>query len=74
MTANKTLLTRKYSHVISKLAELEDIEPRAALHKFYKSLTYHEMREGISDMHCRSEAYLAEEVSLEYIEQDPSPL
>ena len=32
---------------------------------FYKSLTYLEMREGIADMHCRSDAYLAEEICLE---------
>jgi len=33
---------------------------------FYQSQTYIEMREGISDMHCRSDIYLAEDIISEY--------
>lgn len=33
---------------------------------FYRSVVYKDMREGISDMHCRSDAYLAQELRDEY--------
>ena len=65
MTANRTLLQRKYTHVINEYAEQYNINIRQAMDIFYKSYTYQEMREGISDMHCRSDAYLAEEIYLE---------
>jgi hypothetical protein len=65
MTANHTLLWRKYAHVVSALAGRKDTGLRQALDVFYKSYTYQEMREGISDMHCRSDEYLAEEIERE---------
>ena len=65
MTANRTLLGRKYAHVITAVADRKNIDLRQALDIFYKSYTYQEMREGISDMHCRSDKYLAEEIDLE---------
>ena len=65
MTANKVLLMRKYAHVISALALRQKIDLRQAMDIFYKSETYHEMREGISDMHCRSDLYLAEQIEME---------
>jgi hypothetical protein len=64
MNANKTLLQLKYRDVVCAIAERENIPLRAALDILYKSSTYIEMREGISDMHCRSDKYLAEEISL----------
>ena len=65
MSANKTLLQHKYAHVVAALAKRQDISLRQALDIFYKSRTYQEMRAGVSDMHCRSDAYLAEEIVLE---------
>ena len=65
MTANRTLLQHKYANVIAELSKVEQISLREALDIFYKSYTYQEMRIGISDMHCRSEGYLAEEIMLE---------
>ena len=65
MSANKTLLIRKYAHVIAAIADDQEISLRQAVDIFYKSETYHEMREGISHMHCRSDQYLAEEIRLE---------
>ena len=65
MTANKTLLWRKYAHVINAVSERHNIDLSQAMNIFYKSYTYQEMREGISDMHCRSEGYLAEEIEME---------
>jgi len=65
MIANRTLLQHKYAHVIAAFSERQGISLREAMDAFYKSETYQEMRVGISDMHCRSEAYLAEEIALE---------
>ena len=62
MTANKTLLQRKYARVISAYAKLKGIDLREALEIFYRSEVYIEMRDAVSDMHCRSDEYLAEEI------------
>ena len=67
MTANPVLLCRKYAHVINALAEHLNIGIRESMHMFYNSQTYQEMRAGISDMHCRSDKYLAEEIALEFV-------
>jgi len=65
MIANKILLWRKYAHVINAISEKQNIDLKQAMDIFYKSYTYQEMREGISDMHCRSDKYLAEEIARE---------
>ena len=62
MKADKTLLQYKYDSVIEALSTLQNIPLRQALDMFYKSQTYIEMREGLSDMHCRSDIYLAEDI------------
>ena len=62
MKADKALLQLKYDSVIEALAALKGISLREALDMFYKSRVYEEMREGISDMHCRSDIYLAEDI------------
>ena len=38
---------------------------------FYHSEVYQLMRDGISDMHCMSDAYLADELEQEYAEKVP---
>jgi hypothetical protein len=38
---------------------------REAFDVYYKSILYTEIRDGISDMHCRSDGYLADELALE---------
>ena len=65
MKADKAVLQLKYDSVIEALSELKGITLRQALDVFYKSKVYLEMRDGISDMHCRSDKYLAEEISME---------
>ena len=65
MTANRTLVGHKCAGVIKAYAELAGIPLREAFDAFYKSNLYTEIREGISDMHCRSDGYLAEELQME---------
>ena len=66
MKANKTILQIKYGSVIETFAKTANIPLRDALDKFYKSPIYMEMRDGISDMHCRSEEYLTEDLIQEF--------
>ena len=65
MKANRTLLQRKYARVIEAFSQRQNISLNEAMDIFYKSETYQEMSNGISDMHCRSDEYLADELALE---------
>jgi len=67
MIANRTLVGHKCASVIKAYAELADIPLREAFDVFYRSKLYLEIRHGISDMHCRSDGYLAEELQLEML-------
>ena len=64
MTANPILLQKKYSRVIECFARQQEI----SLDFFYHSQVYQLIRDGVSDMHCMSDAYLAEELRQEYAE------
>jgi len=66
MKADKILLQCKYFSVINAFALMGNIPLREALDLFYKSEIYKEMRDGVSDMHCRSDKYLAEDLLREY--------
>ena len=66
MNANPILLQKKYVRVVEKFAERADLSLDEALSFFYLSKTYDLMSHGISDMHCMSDLYLAEELRLEY--------
>ena len=65
MIANRTLVGHKCAGVIKVFAELEGIPLRKAFDVFYRSNLYGEIVGGVSDMHCRSDGYLAEELRLE---------
>jgi len=65
MTADRFLLWHKYVRVIQLLSVQTGIPLREALECFYLSATHDEMEHGISDMHCRSDGYLAEELLAE---------
>jgi len=65
MIANRTLIGHKCAHVIAVYAELAGVPLREAFDVFYKSNLYSEIIGGISDMHCRSDGYLAEELQME---------
>jgi len=65
MTADATLLQMKYARIISLLSKKANIDVEKAMEIFYQSNTYMLMSKGISDFHCLSDAYLAEEILLE---------
>lgn len=70
MMANPILLQKKYARVIACFAKQHGISLDEALDLFYRSEVYQLMREGVSDMHCMSDLYLAEELRLEYEERE----
>lgn len=69
MNANPVLLQKKYVRIIENFAEKMEFSLNEALAFFYHSDVYRLMSEGVSDMHCMSDAYLAEELEMEYREQ-----
>ena len=71
MKANRILLQKKYARVIECFAKQQGISLDEALGLFYHSEVYQLMRDGVSDMHCMSDAYLAEELKQEYEEKVP---
>lgn len=56
------ILEAKFSRIISEISEMYHISLDEALEMFYDSDTMRLMEDGIADLHCRSDKYLAEEV------------
>lgn len=71
MIANPILLQKKYSRVIERFAKQQRLSLDAALDFFYHSEVYQLIRDGVSDLHCMSDAYLAEELEQEYADKMP---
>jgi predicted DNA-binding protein YlxM (UPF0122 family) len=69
MTANRHVLNHKLDAVIAEYSQKENIPLRESLDIFYKSDLYLLITNGVSDIHCRSNAYLAEELKLELIQK-----
>lgn len=67
MTANPILLQKKYARVIFRFAERAGLSLDGALDFFYNSMVYTLVSEGVSNMHCMSDEYLAEELEMEYL-------
>ena len=66
MRANPILLQKKYVRIVELFAKRMNISVDKALEIFYHSEVYQLIRDGVSDMHCMSDNYLAEELELEY--------
>ncbi len=72
MQANPTLLQRKYARIIRLVAEHRGLPYEHAFDLFYRSKTFELISEGVADMHCLSDEYLAEEVEREIGSPTPS--
>lgn len=66
MNANPVLLQKKYSRIIEMFAEQAGLTLDEALGFFYHSLLYQLLKDGLSDLHCMSDGYLAEDLKEEY--------
>ncbi len=62
MKANCTLLQIKYAEIIRDFAELSGLSLRDALDFFYHSRERELIRDGVSDLHCMSSLYLAQDL------------
>lgn len=73
MRANATLLHMKYAKVIELFSLKAGISVRDAMDFFYHSTERELIRDGVSDLHCMSDDYLAEnlvEEMEEMVEKD----
>ena len=60
------ILEAKYSRIISEMSQMYHIPLEKAMDMFYNSDTMQLMEDGVADLHCRSDKYLAEEVWREF--------
>ena len=56
------ILEAMFARIISEISKLYNVSLDDAMDMFYNSETMQLMEEGVADLHCRSEKYLAEEV------------
>ncbi|MGL5066493.1 MAG: hypothetical protein ACRC6T_01520 [Sarcina sp.] len=66
MEANKILLQALYKKIILRFSKMTGKSLEESLECFYNSQTYEFISKGISDMHCKGEIYLVDELLLEY--------
>lgn len=66
MTAHPILLQMKYTRVVKLFAEICGLSLGEALDFFYCSKQYLLISRGVSDLHCMSDEYLAENLREEW--------
>lgn len=69
--AKRTLLDAKYARIIQAMSEMHALSLSEAMDIFYSSDTAQLIEEGVADLHCRSDRYLAEEIWREYRQSQP---
>lgn len=69
ITANLILLQKKYVCVIECFVKQQGFSMDVALDFFYHFKTYQLIRDGVSDIHCKSDMYLVVELRQEYTEK-----
>lgn len=63
------ILDAKYQRIIQAICELHQVSLENAADIFYNSETMQLIEDGISDLHCRSDKYLAELIWDEFNEK-----
>ena len=72
MFADKIILQMKYARIVRLFADKLQIKYEDALAFFYDSDTYNLISNGVADMHCLSDEYLADELLMEWKGNNPS--
>lgn len=72
MLADKVVLQMKYARIVRLFADKLQIKYEDALAFFYDSETYKLISNGVADMHCLSDEYLADELLMEWKGNNPS--
>ena len=60
--SRQIILDRKIARIIEAYSVLYSVSLEEAADIYYNSITSQLIEEGIADLHCRSDRYLAEEV------------
>jgi hypothetical protein len=68
--AKTTISSMKYANIIMSMVELYGVTVDEATDMFYNSETFTLIDEGVADLHCRSDKYLAGEIWDEYQQKD----
>ena len=66
MQASPNILQMKYARIVESFANKTGMSYEEALGKFYDSVTYDLIKNGVADMHCFSDEYLVDELLIEY--------
>ena len=69
MNASPVLMQKKYARIIECFAEKMQMSLDDAMDFFYRSELYVLISEGVSDLHCMSDQYLADELADEYMQK-----
>ena len=64
--ARHVILEAKYARIIRAISELHGVSYEEAMDIFYTSPLLPLIEEGVADLHCRSDRYLADEIWLEH--------
>lgn len=67
--AYHAILEAKYARIITEISEMHNVSLEEAMDIFYTSPLLPLLEEGVADLHCRSDKYLAEEIWRETNEQ-----
>ena len=62
------IIQAKNARIIAILADRFDGSIDKAMGVFYNSVTAQMIQDGVADLHCRSDLYLADEIYREYTE------
>lgn len=60
------ILEAKYARIINEISNMYSVSIEKAMDIFYNSPLLTLLEEGVADLHCRSDKYLAEEIWREY--------
>ena len=60
--AYHAILEAKYARIIEEISKMYSVPLDKAMDIFYNSDTLQLMEDGVADLHCRSDKYLAEEI------------
>lgn len=60
------ILEAKYARIINEISNMYSVSIEKAMDIFYNSPLLALLEEGVADLHCRSDKYLAEEIWKEY--------
>lgn len=69
MEASRIILDMKYARIIELLAEKKHLTFEEAMELFYTSSFFELIDNGVADLHCRSDQYLADEIIREQPER-----